>query len=262
MGKGLLERLGLKRQPPLTLEAFRERVIEGMQQRAPGLSIERTGDATIEYGDGGQTHVARGYAYYRENPRELESVLAQLAEHVGREQHVASPDELIVLVRPSGFQAGEEGGSDQGLALDLPAGLIAAIAVDLPDRYEFPTASRLRQTLGMDDAAIWERALANLIERVGLTPPAPKPGFMIGFKTDVGLASSLLVLHEYWDHPNLAGLGDLVVAPVERDELIAVPASDPTMIKALRNLVAQRDNSQFLSRRLLLRRNGVWEEFE
>jgi len=30
MGKGLLQRLGLARTPPLTLEEFRERVIAGM----------------------------------------------------------------------------------------------------------------------------------------------------------------------------------------------------------------------------------------
>jgi len=114
----------------------------------------------------------------------------------------------------------------------------------------------------MDEDAIWERAFANLIERVGLTPPKPKPGYLIGLKTDIGLASSLLALNEYWEHPNLADLGDLVVAPVERDELIVVPANDPMMVKALRNLVAQRDNSQFLCDRLLLRRNGGWEEFD
>jgi len=261
MGKGLLERLGLARKPPLTLQAFRERVIEGMLQRVPELAAERRGDAEILYGDGGETHVARAYAYYREHPRELEMLVGQLADHVTREEHEASPDELIVLVRPRMFQAGDEGSADRGLAYELPAGLIATIAVDLPDRYEFPTAARLRRDLGMDDDAIWERAFANLIERVGLTPPQPKPGYLIGITTVVGLASSLLVLEEFWDHPNLASLGDLIVAPVERDELVVVPHDDPRMIQALRNLVRQRDNSQFLSGRLLLRRDRRWEEF-
>jgi hypothetical protein len=160
------------------------------------------------------------------------------------------------------FQVGDEASSDRGLAYHLPGGLIATVAVDLPDRYEFATAEQLRHDLGVDDEAIWDRAFTNLIERVGLTPPKPKPGYLIGLKTDNGLASSLLVLDEYWTHPNLADLGDLVVAPVERDELVVVPHSDPLMVKALRNLVARRDNSQFLSGQLLLRRNGVWEEFE
>jgi hypothetical protein len=261
MGKGLLERLGLARKPPLRLEAFRERVIAGMLQRIPDLQIERVGEAEILYGDGGQTHVARGYAYYREHPKELDIIIRQLADHVTREDHRASPDELIVLVRPRTFRAGEEGSSDRGLAYPFPAGLIAVVAIDLPDRYDFPTAQNLRDELGMDDDAIWDRAFANLIERVGLTPPKCKPGCLVGLKTDIGLASSLLVLEEYWSHPNLSGLGDLVVAPVERDELVLAPANDPQMVRALRNLVAQRDSSQFLCDRLLIRRNGAWEEF-
>jgi len=191
----------------------------------------------------------------------LDIVLRQLADHVTQEAHRATLDELIVLVRPNVYQTAEEGIPDRGLEYNLPAGLIAAVAVDLPSRYEFPTAQKLRDDLGLEDEAIWDRAFANLVERVGLTPPKPKPGCLMGLKTDVGLASSLLVLLEYWSHPNLAELGDLVVAPVERDEVVVVPANDPLMVQALRNLVAQRRNSQFLTDRLLLWRNGAWEEF-
>jgi hypothetical protein len=63
-------------------------------------------------------------------------------------------------------------------------------------------------------------------------------------------------------HPNLAVLGDLVVAPLERDELVVAPLDEPDLMRALRNIVAQRHSPGFLCDKLLLRRNGGWEAFE
>lgn len=263
MGKGsLLERLGLARKPPLSLEAFRERVVEEVLSRRPDLEVERVEDAAIHIRDGGQTHVARGYAYYREHPRELGLVVRQLADLVLFEPEPAKPEELIVLVRPASFMAGHAGEEDRGLARILPGGLIATVAVDTPQNYRFATAAELSAELAMDETAIWDRATANLRERIGTEPPSFRPGYVMGMTTDVGLASSFLVLDGYWAHPNLSSLGDLAVAPLERDELIVAPLDQPQLVQALRNIVAQRRSSAFLCDRLLLRRDGAWEEFE
>jgi hypothetical protein len=263
MGKGsLLERLGLVRSPPLTLEAFRERVIAEILRRKPDAEVERVGEADLKITEGGDGTVARAYQYYREHPRELDLVTTQITDAILHEAEPAKPEDLILLVRPDGFRTGKDGRGDCGPARPLAAGLVGIVAVDTPSTYRISPNGELAEELGMDDAAIWKRAIANLRERIGGAPPKPKPGYLIGMKTDVGLASSLLLLDEYWAHPHLADLGELVVAPIERDELVAVPAGDSQMVKALRNLVAQRDSSQFLCDRLLLRRNGAWEEFE
>lgn len=261
MGKGLLERFGLVRAPPLTLHEFRDSVIAEILRRKPDAEVTRVGDADIAIKDGGDGTVGRAHQYYREHQRELNLVIGQIVDTILYEPEPAKPEDLIVLVRPDGFRKGEDG-RIRGPALPIAAGLVGIVAVDTPSNYRFSPDGELSEELGMDEDAIWERAFANLIERVGLTPPKPKPGYLIGIKTAVGLASSLLALPEYWEHPNLASLGDLVVAPVERDELVVVPANDPAMVQALRNLVAQRDNSEFLCDRLLLRRNGSWEELE
>lgn len=263
MGKGsLLQRLGLARKPPLMIAQFREQVIEEVLRRQPGADLERLGDSDLKGPSGGETALGRAYAYYRETPRERELVIGQVADLVLHEPGKATPDELMVLVRPHSFLAGSEGETDRGLARSLPAGLIAVVAVDKPERYEFPMASELRDDLGLSDAEIWARAEANLLTRVNMTPPKARTGVLMGIKTDIGLASSLLTVDAFWEHSHLASLGDLVVAPVERDELVVVPADQPELVHALRNLVARRDNSNFLCDRLLLRRNGAWEDFE
>ncbi|MFL5294856.1 MAG: hypothetical protein ACJ798_00610 [Phenylobacterium sp.] len=212
--------------------------------------------------DGGDGVVGRAYRFYRERPRDLDFVVGQMADAIVFEPERAKPEDLIILVRPDSFRTGEDGRSDCGPARPLAAGLVAIVAVDAPAQYQLTPVTELREELGMEDEAIWDRALANLKERVGVTPPKTRPGCLVGLKTGIGLASSLLVLDEYWAHPNLAALGEIVVAPIERDELIAAPLNLPDSVRALRNLVAQRDNSQFLCDRLLLRRNGAWEEFE
>lgn len=262
MGKALLERLGLARKPPLTLEEFRERVVTEILRRKPDADIERMGEADIRITEGGDGTVARAYQYYREHPRELDLVTAQITDAILYEPEPAKPEDLIVLVRPDSFRTGKDGGDDCGPARPLAAGLVGIVAVDMPSTYRISPNGELAEELGMDDGAIWDRAMANLRERIGGAPPKPKPGYLIGMRTDIGLASSLLLLDEYWAHPHLADLGDLVVAPVERDELVVVPFGDPLMVTALRNLVAQRDSSQFLCDRLLLRRNSAWHEFE
>jgi hypothetical protein len=261
MGKGLLERLGLVRKPPLTLAEFRERVIEDVLRQKPEAVIERAGNGGLNI-DGGVGTVARAYQYYREHPRELDVVTSQIAGTLLYEAEPAKPEDLIVLVRPDRFRTGEDGGRDRGPARPIAAGLVGIVAVDSPANYRFAPNGELAEELGMDDDAIWDRAIGNLRERIGATPPNPRADKIMGITTDIGLASSYLLLDEYWDHPNLADWSDLVVAPLERDELVVVPADDPQMVQALRNLVARRESSQFLCDRLLLRRNGAWEEFE
>jgi hypothetical protein len=264
MGKAsLFERLGLARKPPLTLEAFRERVIEEVLRRQPELQVERVGDADFRVHDGGDGTVSRAYRQYREHPNELDVVAGQMADLILREPTPATPDNLLIVVRPDSFRTGQDGKGDCGPARPIAAGLSAIVAVDTPTNFQFTPVNELRNELGLDDEAIWDRALANLRERLkGATPPRQRHGYLTGVTTDMGLASSLLVLDEYWTHPTLAALGDLVVAPLERDELVLAPLRDPLMVTALRNMVAQRDTSQFLCDRLLLRRNGAWEEYE
>jgi len=258
----LFKRLGLARKPPLSIGAFRERVIGDLLERRPDLQLERVDDAEIRVEGGGETNVARGYAYYREHPQELDLVVRQVADLVLAEIEPAKPDDLIILVRPDSFRTGQNGNDDCGPARPLAAGLVAIVAVDAPARYVFTPVAKLRAELGMDDDAIWDRAMANLRLRLDSRPPKFRPGYLTGLKTDIGLAASLLILDDYWAHPSFAELGDLVVAPVERDEIVVAPLKDATAVQALRNLVARRDSSQFLCDQLLLRRDGAWSEFE
>jgi hypothetical protein len=262
MGKGLLQRLGLARPQSISLADFRERTVSEIRRRRPDAVVILVGDLEVEVNDFGKLRVDRGYAYYRQHPRDLEIVIGQLADLALYEREAAKSEELIVLVRPESFTAGAEDSDDRGLARALPGGLIAVVAVDKPEQYIFFTGSELRKDLGADDAAIWARALENLRNRISMKPPAYRSGQLMGLKTDIGLAASLLVLDDYWDRPAFSSYGDWVVAPLERDELVLAPAREPQLVQALRNLVARRDTAEFLCDRLLLRRDGIWSEFE
>jgi hypothetical protein len=205
--------------------------------------------------------VARGYEYYRETPRDLAIVIGQLADMVLYEPQPATLDELVVLVRPESFDD-RNGDQGAGLAEPLRGGLIAVVAVDTPSRYVFSTAAQLREDLGMEDAAIWDRARLNLRNRIDVTPPNLSPGKVMTIVTGVGLASSLLAEETFWAHPRLENAGDLVVSPLERDQLIIASLHETELVHSIRRLAAGFNSSDFLCDRLLLRRNGAWEDFE
>ncbi|HLZ73717.1 hypothetical protein [Phenylobacterium sp.] len=262
MGKGLLERLGLRRKPPLALFEFRERVIEEVLRMRPDLEIERVGEAGMKTIGGGEGNVGRGYAYYLENPQQMDLVIRQLADLAVYEPAAATPESLIVLTRPESFQVGERGSDDRGLAHDIAAGLIAVVAVDQPAGFRMATACELRDELGMDEDAIWRRAFENLRARIDPVPPKMERGKVTTLKTGTGLAASVLAVEEFWRHPHFASEGDLVVCPIERDQVVVARFGDSELIQLLRRLAAGYRTSDFLCDRLLLRRNGAWEEFE
>jgi len=261
MGKtSLLSWLGLGRKTLLGLDEFRMAVRNEMLRRHPAATIKDVADDELDV-DGGFINVSRAYAYYRERPRELDFFVHQLAESIFIELHDAQPDDLILLVRPESFNP--DGDDDAtGLTRSLPGGLITVVAVDTPTRYVFSPADELSKELGLSRDDIWARARSNLLARLDVTPPTYKSGRVVTIKTGTGLASSLLAVEEFWDHPNLANLGDLVVSPIERDQLIIAKSDETELIASMRRLAAGFETPEFLCDRLLLRRNGAWEDFE
>jgi hypothetical protein len=259
---GLVGLLGFGREKPVSLHEFRGRVCAEILKLRPDCQFELVGDAELMFGDGGKLNVENGYNYYMEERSGLKSAVRQLVQFALYEPAAVRAEELIVLVRPAQFQVGDDGDADRGLARALPGGLVAVVAADQPENYAFARASEFRAELGMDDEQIWDRAFANLRARMDMTPPAFRPDTLLGITTDVGLAASYLVDDGFWAHRNLGDLGDLVVAPFEKDRLIVAPASEPAAVRALRNIVAGERGADFLCDRLLLRRNGHWEDFE
>lgn len=265
MGKGSwLARLGLARPSPISLAEFRDRVVAEVRRRRPEVDLRLVGDAKLRLGDDESTYdLTRGYAYYGEHPRDLALAVSQCADLILHQPQPAKPEDLIILVRPDTFRATGEGSEDRGPYRPIVPGLIAIVAVDTPERYEFFKADALRKELGLDDGAIWDRAMSNLRQTLSSKPPQHRPGRVMTLTTGIGLASSLLVLEDFWRHPQFTSRGDWVVAPLERDELVLAPLDEPDTVRVLRNIVASRpETSGFLCDQLLLRRNGAWEPFE
>ncbi|MET0271849.1 MAG: hypothetical protein ABW360_02555 [Phenylobacterium sp.] len=262
MGKGSwLEKLGLKR-APVSLGEFREIVVAEVRRRKPEVELQLVGEASIARGEDRIMTVEHDYAYYLGRVSERDAVVGQLAELLLFEAPLARADELIVLVRPAEFQAQGKEREDKGLARPIAAGLIAVVACDTSDRYVFSTASKLRADLGLEDEAIWDRAHANLRERIDIVPPRLEFGKVVTIQTGARLASSLLAVRSFWEDPDLLAAGDLVVLPLESDQLIFTRAGEAELIQWMRRLAVGWSSPEFLSDRLLLRRGGRWEEFE
>lgn len=263
MGKGLLEKLGLRRPFP-TIEAFRTRVAGAIEAVNPNVRVEPVGDESLEtyFPDvvkPGFINLARSYEWCREHPRDLEALVQQTAELALGEPAKASPGRLVVLVRPKTFDPGEEGESP-ALVRPLVEELVAIVAVDTPDSYVFTSAKGLREELGLDDEAIWARAVENTRKAIGFEPAGMEAGKIGEIISGVGLASSLLADETVWDSAELTRLGPLVIAPIERDKLVFAALADTEAVDVLKRWHArQSQTSDWLTDLLIVRRNGRWE---
>jgi hypothetical protein len=271
MGKsGLLGFLGLGRKAPrLSLAEFRERIASEIERRYPDARVDRIGDDELEIAvsdtaEPGFLNLARNYAAYREGRKSLAWFIEHHASGVMRGDFEASPEALLVLVRPHEFNPqprGEDDG-DRGLTRPLVSFLIAIVAVDAPESYTYAHASDLRRKLNMSDAEIWQRALANTRSQIGYEAAPLEVGKIGEIVTGIGLASSLLAEDEVWDGPEMTAFGPLLVSPIERDRLLFVPINDEVAVDGLRSWHARyQPNSDWLMDDLLVRRDGRWELF-
>lgn len=172
-----------------------------------------------------------------------------------------TPESLRVLVRTDRANPppGPGGPADRGLVRPIAGGLVAIVAVDGPDAYEFLRASILRSRLELDDAAIWSRALANTSAAIPFKPQKLVPGQPARLAHD-GISSSLLADDAFWNAPAMTAQGPIVMAAPNRDEVFLILASDQRMIAAIRQELARvADDPDTLFARLLVRRNGRWE---
>jgi hypothetical protein len=269
MGKGgLLGFLGLGRKAPqLSLAEFRERIAGEIERRYPDVRVDRIGDDELEIAvsDGAEPrflNLARNYAAYCEGRRNLAWFIEHHASGVMRDGFDASPEALLVLVRPHEFnpQPRGEDESDRGLIRPLVGFLIVIVAVDAPESYTYAHASDLRRKLRMSDAEIWQRALANTRSQIGYEAAPLEVGQIGEIVTGIGLASSLLAEDEVWDSPEMTAFGPLLVSPIERDRLLFAPINDDVAMDSLRSWHARcQPTSDWLMNDLLVRRDGRWE---
>lgn len=248
-------------QKALTLIEFRDRVAAEVRRQQPQASIAPLGQVGLRVTLPGEEpkdqSMERAYSLYRDDPGRLSELVASY----GRSFLPApiTPQSLRVLVRTDRANPPPGPAGDRGLVRPIAGGLLAIVAVDGPDSYEFLRASVLRSRLKLDDAAIWTRALANTRAAIPFRPQKLVAGQPARLAHD-GLSSSLLADDAFWNAPAMTAQGPIVVAAPGRDEIYLMLASDQRMVAAVRQqLAGVADDPDTLFPKLLVRRNGRWE---
>ena len=266
MGKRLLSFLGLgkAREPRLTVQEFRDRVARAIDARYPGAATEIVDEVSFETrfadGESATSNVTRAFVVYDGNPGELENIVQAMAASAGTGQTKATAEALVVVVRPDTYNPAlrDEDPLDRGVTRPVAGDLLAIVAIDTPESYVFRHASDLREDLGMSDEEIWARALSNTLAVLDRSPPRLRHG-RAELSDGSGLTSSLLADHAYWDGPEMAALGPLVVAPLARDSLLVARRDDEEAVDGLRELMDQvADDPNGFGALLLVRRDGAW----
>ena len=246
----------------LTKDQFRERVVQEVLRAQPGAKVERQGafglSATLPGEEPKAQSLERGYVFYQGEPARLDEYVRNLSAAYAPTR--VTPESLLILVRSSASNPPPGPGGDRAIVRPIAGDLIALVAVDTPESYEFLRASILRRRLKLDDAAIWARAQANTRAALPFQPRPLKPGQPALIESGKGLASSLLADDAFWDAPVMTAGGPVAVAALARDNLYVTPLSDTKMVQALKTMIAKvADDPNTLAPRLLVRRNRHWE---
>lgn len=243
----------------LTPAEFQDCVVEEIKRRHPSAIVVRMDVDELRVilpdQEDGFIHLERAHALHRTAPRNLSLLLNEVVSMLDPIE-IASADELVVLVRPFEFEA--EPRADM-LRRPLAGVLGAHVALDKPERYVFAPASELRESLKLEDEALWERALRNTCDKLGVDPAPLIPEQIMLIQTDDGLAASLLALDDLWDSEKLTAMGPLAVAAPSHMEVHIAPLSDPASVKRLREVLAEADGPFFLTSDLFVRRDRRWE---
>jgi hypothetical protein len=250
----------------LSLEQFRDRYVEDVARRHPGVQVRAVGDDEVEITrkgkEGYTTYLGRAYDAYRESPEDLEAILTALDASAGQADAPAALENLLVLVRPETFDPGPNASRKLLLSKPLGAGLMAVVAVDSPNSYVYAPSEKLRADLKLDDAAIWSKALANTRVQLTETPKAPAMGRPVTFTTGTGLAASILMDDAFWDSPAMTAAGPLVVSPMGKDFLMLALQADAKGVAWMRKAISSPDpDPEKLAYILMVRKDGRWAEW-
>jgi hypothetical protein len=264
MGKGLLGRFGLRSRSPLSLEIFREQVIEVLLLEHPDAAVDRwdrDGIGVRWTGASSEFHsfsVGPAYAWYLQQPHELIAAVQHVAAVILISSVRPSLEALAIVVKGSRYNPKADP-EDPALVRPLISELVAVAVIDNPYGYQNLTASRLRGELGLSDEALWERAMQNTLERLDIDcVPMERNGPTKLLRGD-GLATSLLLIDEFWDPPRQDQV--LIAAPIAPNKLVVAAERDTRSLKVLRQMMRSDplDAEWRQFRGLLVRREGRWD---
>lgn len=267
MGKrSLLDVLHLRSRAP-SLEDFRDRVAGEVLRLRPGTQIVRADGADLEIKwpnlpEPAEFTVADHYAKCLEHPRRADDLVRHAASLISIGGDAPRPEWLTLLVVREDIHPDGRAESPY-LTRPIASGINAQIVIDAPSGYQFLSGVTLRETLGLDDAALWSRATANTRER--LKPddnlhrdiPAGKASQIQGAD---GLMASLVVFDDFWDAPARTAVGPEVVALISPNFIVVAPLSDATALSRMREHITSVPKGRaWITSDLIVRRDGRWE---
>lgn len=248
----------------MSIEVFREQVIEFLLLEQPLATIERRNRDEIEVQweanakDPLSFSVQEAYAWYLRDSRVLIPAIQQAGIYILISSVRPTLDTLVVVVEGEGYHPHPDP-EKPAVTRPIADGLLAVVTVDNRYGYQFLTAASLRDEFDLDQADIWNRAYQNTVARLEIDDVPLPAGQATQLLRDDGLATSLMLVDEFWDAPRQNEA--LVVAPIAPNKLVVAPERDGRAIKRLREAMRTDplDPQWRLFKGLLTRRERRWE---
>ena len=256
--------------PQITAEAFTEEFARALAKELPEGGFEVTGPLEIVVGDeeSGQGTINLHNLYRNASDDPMERAV-QIKTHVSAilsdptdTLTAADRPNILPVVRDNAFVAQATLNRDDPTVNEpLVADLSVLYVLDFPDRVQFLMESNLAE-LDMDLDEVRALAISNLT--------AKSDDYIVHMMDEIFFLeldgmyeSSALLLDEFWaDVESRIGAAPVVAIPT-RDIVIFAPENDPLGIELVR-MVAQQIEEETgypISRTLLIRRDGNWEQY-
>ncbi|MCK6487612.1 MAG: hypothetical protein L6R48_04595 [Planctomycetes bacterium] len=152
---------------PMDAEAFTVRWCDELRRRQPGVAIERLGTLRLRSHPAGsedwcEHRLDNAFACYQREPARLDTILARFLDTAAEISSLGAveAERLLPAIRHRDLLA-ELPADAQPLHRVLAGDLLVLLAEDLPSSVRYVGRADLA-ALGLDEAAAWQRAFANL----------------------------------------------------------------------------------------------------
>ncbi len=257
-------------QRALTEEAFTEEFARVLAKEDPEGGFEIIAPLEIVVGDEetgqGSINLHNLYRNASDDPAEralqIKTYVSAILSEPTDTLSAGDRPNILPVVRDAEFVAQATlNRDDPTVSEPFVADLSVLYVLDFPDRVQFLMESNLAD-LGMDIEEVRSLAVSNLNAKSGdyVVQTMDQIYFL---ELDGMYESSALLLDDFWSDIE-ASIGAPPVAAVPtRDILIFVPENDPLGVELVRMIAEQieLESGYPISRTLLIRRNGGWEQY-
>lgn len=258
---------GISANDQITLEAFRDKVFQTLQEQAPDLQLSK--DETdvsilnVETDDGmsGQCNLTNFYKDLTLFDGSVEEAIQKVIDGVlvaVRPSKAVELSDLLPLLRTVAYLGNASNETTQKISRPFQGELLEVCMADLPTTLRGLTDSDLEQLQTDAPLQIARENMRKLLPKT-YRDTSLEFAALYSIEDHAHLAPSLVLFDEFWQNVDQDYPNGCIIALPRRDQLFLIDLSDPNAVENAQHLVRVtfEDDFNILTPELYVRKAGV-----